>query len=255
MSFLKRNNRLFYTILLDSDICKIYFRLVSPKRTVVKEGLETIEIENAKVGIQNYMANNGICKNKDYICVLQTSYKQGLTNVMVDGFYTQYIDENIYSYANLDDIQNLKDNLGFKIDEFISPFKVLYFLMKNQEFKGASLFVLKFSSSAAFMVADESTIYFAKMINLADRFIDIIQNDPSVAMDDSDELFYRVISEFVKEYYSEHETFINSIFIYDIGSLGPETGYYIFTRIFIKTHIVPINLMDFINKINIKENY
>lgn len=255
MGFLKRNNRLFYTILLDSDICKIQFRELNSKRAVIKDGLESIEIENAKVGIQNYMATNGNCKEKDYICVLQTSYQQGLSDTAVDGFSVQYIDKDVYSYANSGEIEAIKDNLGFYINEFISPFKVLYFLFKNQEFKGASLFVLKFSSSAAFMVADENVIYFAKMINLTERFIEIIQNDPSVAMDDSDELFYRVISGFVSEYYESYETFINSIFIYDIGSLGPETGYYIFTRIFIKTHIVPINLMDFINKINIKENF
>lgn len=255
MGFLKRNNRLFYTILLDSDICKIYFRELDSRKAVIREGLETIAIEEAGLGVQTYISKNGICGSKDYLSVLQTSYQQGLTDSIVDGFNVQYIDKNIYSYASISDINAIKESLKIHINEFISPFKVLYFLFKNQEFKGVSLFILKFSSSAVFMVADENMIYIAKMINLAESFIEIIDADSSIDMSDSDELFYRVIRDFVNSFYDEHDTFINNIFIYDIGSLGPETGYYIFTRMFIKTNIVPINLMDFINKINIKENF
>ncbi|NLY04125.1 MAG: hypothetical protein GXZ15_04720 [Campylobacter sp.] len=255
MNFLRRNNRHFYTILLDNDLCKVYFRELNSQKSVVSEGIKTFKVDGKYSQIGEYIEQNASYGEKDYVCVFQTSHTQGLTDVMIDGFYVQYIDENIYSYANLSDIRQIEESAGVHINEFISPFKVLYFLHKNQNFEGVGLFVLKFSSLAVLMVADHGKIYSAKTVDLTKEFMNLINNDESIVLDDWDELFYRVIRDFIFDFYTQNESFINGIYIYDTGGLSPEIGYYIFTKIFIKTNIVPLNLMDFINKINIKENF
>ena len=72
---------------------------------------------------------------------------------------------------------------------------------------------------------------------------------------DDDELLYAVIREIIDEYYADDEAdFIDSIYIYG-DDVSSQSGYLIFTKLFINTKIVPINLIDFLNKIAIKENY
>ena len=103
---------------------------------------------------------------------------------------------------------------------------------------------MKFNTEIAVILADEKNVKLAKILQ--------IKNDTGDC--DEDELLYSVIREIIDEYYADDEAdFIDSIYIYGDDVIS-QSGYLIFTKLFINTKIVPINLIDFLNKIAIKEN-
>lgn len=253
MAFLKKNPRKFYTIFLDNNVCKIYFRELNSRRAVLEEGSKNIYIKN-----REYLDEiNEFIKDKEnsYICLLQTSLQQGLVGelgVDVSENIIQNIDKDVISYANLKDIEYIKGYLKFKIDEFISPFKILYFLYKNVEITSTSLLMLKFGSSMAVMVVNKNGILDATMIDLKEIYI-LFYNEGHIL--DNEELFFEALKQYIANFYKDNNDFIDKIYVYSNEGLGVEMGYYIFTKIFIRTEVPMLNLMDFVNKINIKEKF
>ena len=253
MSFLKKNIKKFYTILIDNNSCKIYFRNISPRRKVLEEETKNIYIKNKNFPdeIKKFIKD----EENSHICVLQTSKEQGLASqdcLDMSKYLLQSIDTDVISYANLKDINEIRNSFDFKVDEFISPFKVLYFLYKNSALTNTSLYVVKFNETMAIMVANKNRVIDTKMVDLSELYVKFYNDDLVL---NSEELFLEVLKRYVDEFYKNHDEFIDKIYIYSSDDLGVEMGYYIFTKIFIRTEVSTLNLMDFINKINIKENF
>ena len=165
MSILKKNDKKFYTLFIDGNSCKICFRNLSPKRVVLEEKNKEIEIKDDTCidEINDFIQKDG------YVCVLQSSLNQGLSKgeIIDDGLsLVNKIDGDIISFLDLGVVNGLRESFGFKIDEFISPFKVLYYLYKNSNLTTTSLFVLKFYDSLAVMVANEKSVLDGKMLDL-----------------------------------------------------------------------------------------
>ena len=256
MAFLKRNLRNFYTVFFDDGSCKIKFRELNSQKVILKEYFNTIRPKNGSL----FESVNETLKDtkkdkKSYVSVIDGSIKHSFlmeNNNDLDSFVTQKIDKNILAILDEDRLEIYKENLDLKDFEYISPFKVLYFLYKNSELDGTNLFVIKFHQTLAIMVANKDKVINAKMMSLEEAFEKTLLKGLDVDIN-SDEIFCGAIEDYLKQFYDSHDEFIEKIMIY--GSVGPEIGYYIFTKIFIKTEVGLENIIDFANKINIKENF
>ncbi|CZE47104.1 hypothetical protein [Campylobacter geochelonis] len=259
MSLFKKSPSMFYSIFLNNEVCKIYFRELSFQKTVVREAEEKISLKNTtdlseKISLFLRQTDN----KKGFVSVLLTSSNQGLLDDDVnldDDIVIQEIDDDVIAYCAKTDIEKTQEVVGVNVNEFMNAFKMLYFLYKNQDFKGTSMFVLKFDDNAAVIVANKDKIFFSKMLDFSAQLDELVKaKSVDFAVDDTDEILCQIFKQNIIKIYQDSDEFIENIYIYDEDSLSAEVGYYIFTRIFIKTSVVPINMIDLINKINIKEN-
>ena len=253
MGIFSKANRSFYSVILDGDECKFFFREIDNKRRVKNELLEyeqDVQNEYLDGKLATFMTKT---ENKSgHLSILDTNLEHHFITSLdnFDGDANEYEFENVASnfviYYKKSDVIKIDECFGITFDMHITPLKTLYFLYKNQECaKSSNLFVLKFNTKIAVILADEKNVKLAKNLQ--------IKNDAGDC--DDDELLYAVIREIIDEYYDDDEAdFIDSIYIYG-DDVSSQSGYLIFTKLFINTKIVPINLIDFLNKIAIKENY
>ena len=252
MGIFSKAIRSFYSVILDGDECKFFFREIDAKRRVKNELLEyeqDVQNEYLDGKLATFMTKT---ENKSgHLSILDTNLDHNfITNLdEFDGYTDEYEFENVASnfviYYKKADANKIDECFKITFNAHITPLKTLYFLYKNQECaKSSNLFVLKFNTQIAVILADEKNVKLAKNLQ--------IKNDNDVC--DEDELLHSVIREIIDEYYADDEAdFIDSIYIYG-DDVSSQSGYLIFTKLFINTKIVPINLIDFLNKIAIKEN-
>lgn len=256
MAFLKRNLRNFYTVFFDDGSCKIKFRNLNSQKVILKEYFNTVRPKDGDLfkSVNEYLKDAKKDK-KSYVSVIDGSLKHSLVMENSDDLkdkLTQKIDKNIIAILDEDKFQKYKENIETNEFEYISPFKVLYFLYKNCKLDGVNLFLIKFHQTLAVMVASKDKVIDAKMISLEKSYEKIILENLDIDIN-SDEIFCAAIEDYLKEFYEKHDDFIEKIMVY--GSVGPEIGYYIFTKVFIKAEVGMEDIIDFANKINIKENF
>ncbi|MSN95642.1 hypothetical protein F1B92_00250 [Campylobacter sp. FMV-PI01] len=249
MNFLKKTPKVFCSVLLDGKRCKIFIRKMGSKKSVVSEEFDEFLLEED----ENLQKLGKIAKDQSYISIMHTSANQGIEfkkdSINTDEYAFEEVDKKVFCYMDKTKIDDFAKSNNFVVNEYMSAFKILYFLSKNQNFKGTSLFVLRFNESAAFMIANEDRVFVTKMVEIYDEILNYLESDSNLS--DIDEFFCNILENFIKQFYENSNEFINEIYIYDEKS--SEVGYYIFTKIFIKTQIVPLNIVDFMNKINLKE--
>lgn len=256
MAFLKRNLRNFYTVFFDDGSCKIKFRNLNSQKVILKEYFNTVRPKDGDLfkSVNEYLKDAKKDK-KSYVSVIDGSLKHSLVMENSDDLkdkLTQKIDKNIIAILDENKFQKYKENIEVNEFEYISPFKVLYFLYKNCKLGGVNLFLIKFHQTLAIMVASKDKVIDAKMISLEKSYEKMILENLDLDIN-SDEIFCAAIEDYLKEFYEKHDDFIEKIMVY--GSVGPEIGYYIFTKVFIKTEVGMEDVIDFANKINIKENF
>lgn len=240
----------FLSVVLKDNICKFYYRKLSGKK-VVDEKVEKIDLktseEEASVILAKF-ANLGEKRLTTSFLIDSKEQKAILGEVEIrENFAYQEVDKGFTVELPQEIIEKMDEKFGIKFDSHTSLFKVLYFLMKNQHFGETAMFALKFSDKIAFIVGNQENVAYANIVSMKDYF--------EVDLGDEDEMFYEILKGEIDKFYTEHESdFINSIFIYNDGSLGNEIGYVIFSRIFVKTSLTFVDFVDFINKISIKES-
>ncbi|MBQ7271035.1 MAG: hypothetical protein IJR18_05055 [Campylobacter sp.] len=240
----------FLSVVLKDNICKFYYRKLSGKK-VVDEKVEKIDLKTSEEetsAILAKFANLGEKRLTTSFLIDSKEQKAILGEVEIkENFVYQEIDKGFTVELPQEIIEKTDEKFGIKFDSHTSLFKVLYFLMKNQHFGETAMFMLKFSDKIAFIVGNQEKVAYANIVSMKDHF--------EVDLGDEDEMFYEVLKGEIDKFYTEHESdFINSIFIYNDGSLGNEIGYVIFSRIFVKTSLTFVDFVDFINKISIKES-
>ncbi|PSM52303.1 hypothetical protein CBLAS_0302 [Campylobacter blaseri] len=251
--------KMFYSVCVDNNVFEIFFREFDKKNTLKQEFNEKDILVNKEhvEKINFFLKSTG--SKKSFLSFMHTSLNQGLVDDAIyndKDFIMQEIDKDVISYSLKSEIEDIKNLYNVEYIEYINPFKVLYFLMKNENFKGTSLFILKFSQSAAVMVANSEKVIFSKMINFIDEGFDAFKKDPdSFSLEDDDEIFVSILQNFLNKFYETNSSFVDEIFVYDTCSSNRELGYYIFTKLFIKTNVFPLDIVEYINKINIKEHF
>ena len=253
MGLFSKNKKIFYTILLDREICKFFFREIDNKRRVVSELFEFSHYNDLEALDGKFAAFITKAQNKQGICsILDTGIKHKFIATMddfegeKDDFIFENIGKNFIIYYKKSDIGWLISKFGVKFDEHILPLKMLYFLLKNQEYSGATnAFVLKFKKSAAVIICEKDNVKMAEVLDYRDLGGDF----------DDDDIFYEILKLCIDKYYaSENADFIDTVYIYGDDDIGNELGYLIFTKLYITTKVIPINFIDFINKMAIKSN-
>lgn len=260
--FFNKLFKTFYSVVLDNRSCKFYFREVASNKNILSENSQTIIYENNDKIANSFAKFMENTSKEPITSTIICSTNQGAifpTQNLIeedDNFIYEIINEKFKVYYSKQESIEINTKFNTNFDQFMSAFKVLYFLFKNQNFSGKALFVLKFEETAAFMVADESGVCYTRIVDIADALTLIAQNPDSdeVEMDDMGEIFYAILQSEIKRFYeSANSDFIEQIFIYDNDTLGAEIGYLIYTRLHIKTELIPVDLAEYINKISIKE--
>ena len=240
----------FLSVVLKDNICKFYYRKLSGKK-VVDEKVEKVDLKTSEEEVSVSLAkfsDLGEKKLTTSILIDSKEQKAILGEIEIkENFAYQEIDKGFTIELPQEIIEKTDEKFGIKFDSHTSLFKVLYFLMKNQQFAETAMFALKFDDKIAFIVGNQEKVSYANIVSLKDQF--------EVDLGDEDEMFFEILKGEIDKFYTEHESdFINSIFIYNDGSLGNEIGYVIFSRIFVKTSLTFVDFADFINKISIKES-
>ena len=240
----------FLSVVVRDNIGKFYYRKFKSKK-VIDEKVDKIDLSQSEEEPAVCLAKFTDLSEKRLttsILIDDKSQRAILGEVVIrEKFAYQDVDKDFTVELAQEVIEKIDEKFGVKFDAHISLFKVLYFLMKNQHFGETAMYALKFSDKIAFIVGNQEKVSYANIVSLKDQF--------EVDLGDEDEMFFEILKGEIDKFYTEHESdFINSIFIYNDGSLGNEIGYVIFSRIFVKTSLTFVDFADFINKISIKES-
>lgn len=253
MGLFSKNKKIFYTILLDREICKFFFREIDNKRRVVNELFEFSNCNEIDALDGKFASFITKTENKQGSCsILDTDIKHNFIATLddfegeKDDFIFENIDKNFIIYYKKNDIKWLISKFGVEFDEYILPLKMLYFLLKNQECNGATnAFVLKFQKSATVIICEKNNVKIAEVLDYRDLGGNF----------DDDDIFYEILKLCIDKYYiNENADFIDTIYIYGDEDIGNELGYLIFTKLYITTKVIPLNFIDFINKMAIKSS-
>ena len=240
----------FLSVVLKGNIGNFYYRKFKSKK-IIDEKTDKIDLSQSEDEPAVCLSKFTDLKEKRLktgIFIDDISQRVILGEVVLrENFVYQEVDKGFTVELPKEIIEQVDEKFGIKFDAHISLFKVLYFLMKNQHCAETAMYALKFDDKIAFIVGNQERVNFADIISLKDLF--------EIDLGDDDEMFFEILKVEIDKFYTEHATdFINNIFIYNDGSLGNELGYVIFSRIFVKTNLVPTDFVDFINKILIKES-
>lgn len=265
MGLFSPNIRAFCSVIFENNICNFYFRHMSNKK-VLKEDHKKI-LDNSCIEISDELAL--FLEDKEaqepIFSIMLPGLSQGIVSSQDEleqkelnpqDFDLEFLDKDVFIYTNKLQKEELSQKFGVNFSYEISIFKILYFLLKNQEFENNSMFVLKTDENIAIIVADKNGLYYSNIVSITDEFLNLsLKEDANldITIDDIDEVFFIILKNEIEKFYaSENANFINNIFIYNNGSLNNEAGYVIYTRLLIRTSLVPVFLPDYINKISIK---
>jgi len=254
MGLFKKAEKVFYSVILKSDSCKFLFREIDSKRRVKSQMYEREQYESEEDLREKFAA-----------FLERNDNKPGVTSILINDIEQNYItdmsefegDESEFVFENVAKdfivyypkscVQAKNDAFGREFDSYISALKMLYYLHKNENCSDfLNLFVIKFSTLAVFMFADKNGVKFAKLWQI-----------PPLSTDDDELQFCDKLLAEVKLYYamSEGSECIDSIYIYHDNILSNESSYVFFTKLYITINTVNLDIIDFMNKMSIKENF
>lgn len=260
MALFGSKKNVFCTLLLNGGSCKIIVRQIASKNRVAKSAKTTINFAskdelNEKLGEIMSKFNT----KKSYICALMSSAKQCLSEELSSqkDYIVEAVNDDYAVCVPKNDAEWIRSAINLNIDECMSALKLMYFLIKNQEFKGTCMFVLKFKDSVCVAFANDSSVLSASMYDYEKECIKIATKaSNSASFSDSEEFFYELVKDKLSIFYSgQNSDFVSKIFLYDASGVDRNMSYYFFKNLLIQTELVPIDILDFANKINIKENY
>lgn len=250
MWFLDSKKNSFLSIILDNGLCKYYIRNLGNKNKVLSQKTGFFEFENVDTINEKIMQEiHNIQNKKLFTCILHTDINQYANQKENDKCYTKSVDKDFTVMINKDIIDNYE--FKFKVDEHMSALKLLYFLIKNEAFDKTSMFMLKFNKTSVVSFATKDSVFSAYMLNYENMAINL----RNAGVEDSEEILCQIIKEQLYNFYqNESCDFVQNIFLYDINSKESNESYYIFKNLSIRTESVPTDILDFLNRINIKEN-
>lgn len=241
----------FLGVAKSADACEFFYRKLGFGKRILDEKSDRFPIAQEN-DLATSLAGFADLSDKNLIsCVLIDDENQRVH------FNEDYMIKENSIYQKVDDsfivefprasAQAADETFGIEFSSHASLFKILYFLLKNQsDFENMAMFALKFNNRACFVVANQERVLYADIMR--------IDEEMQAAMSDTDELFYELLNFQIETFYkSENSEFLTNVFIYSDGTLSNEIGYVIFTRIFIKTNLINLNLADYINKIAMLE--
>ena len=241
----------FLGVAKSADACEFFYRKLGFGKRILDEKSDRFPIAQEN-DLATSLAGFADLSDKNLIsCVLIDDENQRVH------FSEDYMIKENSIYQKVDDsfivefprasAQVADETFGIEFNSHASLFKILYFLLKNQsDFENMAMFALKFNNRACFVVANQERVLYADIMR--------IDEEMQAAMSDTDELFYELLNFQIETFYkSENSEFLTNVFIYSDGTLSNEIGYVIFTRIFIKTNLINLNVADYINKIAMLE--
>nr|WP_314071689.1 hypothetical protein [uncultured Campylobacter sp.] len=241
----------FLSVAKSAGACEFFYRKLGFGRRIVDERSDSFPI-SPENDLATSLAGFADLGEKNLIsCVLIDDERQRVH------FSEDYAPKDSCIYQKVDDsfivefprssAQAADEAFGTSFGSHTSLFKILYFLLKNQnDFENMAMFALKFNNRACFVVANQERVLYADMVR--------IDEEMQAAMNDADELFYELLNFQIETFYkTENSEFLTNVFIYSDGTLSNEIGYVIFTRIYIKTNLKNLNFADYINKIAMLE--
>ena len=262
MGFFRVKKSLFCSVILEADYYKICLREMGSKNRVLSEILKTQAIDDPRniATVLDELLKEYEDK-KIFLCVLMGEATQGVvkgSEVSDEECKIVTVNSDFLVYNRKDEVESI-DSLfePYKIDEHLNALKLLYFFYKNEKFQQNALFILRLEHSIAVMFADENEVFDAYMVDFVqERLNAIVTNPNDLALDDEDEVFYQTIKKQIENFYKkEGSKFVQNIFIYDADARNDANmSYYIFKNLLIKTQVAPIKVVDFMNRVNIKEN-
>ena len=241
----------FLSVAKSAGACEFFYRKLGFGRRIVDERSDRFLI-SPENDLATSLAGFADLSEKNLIsCVLIDDERQRVH------FSEDYTPKDSCIYQKVDDsfivefprssTQAADEAFGTSFGSHTSLFKILYFLLKNQnDFENMAMFALKFNNRACFVVANQERVLYADMVR--------IDEEMQAAMNDADELFYELLNFQIETFYkTENSEFLTNVFIYSDGTLSNEIGYVIFTRIYIKTNLKNLNFADYTNKIAMLE--
>ncbi|WP_297882724.1 hypothetical protein [uncultured Campylobacter sp.] len=241
----------FLGVAKSADACEFFYRKLGFGKRILDEKSDRFPIAQEN-DLATSLAGFADLSDKNLIsCVLIDDENQRVH------FNEDYMIKENSIYQKVDDsfivefprasAQAVDETFGIEFSSHTSLFKILYFLLKNQnDFENMAMFALKFNNRACFVVANQERVLYADMVR--------IDEEMQAAMNDADELFYELLNFQIETFYkTENSEFLTNVFIYSDGTLSNEIGYVIFTRIYIKTNLKNLNFADYINKIAMLE--
>ncbi|MCI6989570.1 MAG: hypothetical protein MR902_08485 [Campylobacter sp.] len=260
MALFGSKKNVFCTLLLRGSSCKVIVRQIASKNRVTKSVKTTINFAskdelNERLGEIMSKFN----AKKRYICALMSSPNQHLSEELSTqkDYIVEAVSDEYAVCVPKSEAAWIRGVISLNIDECMSALKLMYFLIKNQEFKGTCMFVIKFKDSVCVAYANDSSVLSVSMYDYEKECIKIATKaSNSASFSDSEEFFYELVKDKLSIFYSgQNSDFIDKIFIYDASGVDKNMSYYFFKNLLIQTELVPIDILDFANKINIKENY
>lgn len=246
------SSKSFLSVVLSQNLCEFYYLKINSNKQIVSEKFDKFSLnsdENFKEILSNFTdlkeknLNTAILVNDDNETPII-----GENSEKMEHFFYQEIDKNFTSKFKRESYAQIENDLGLNFHAHTGIFKTLYFLYKNQKTMLTSMFVLKFDNKVAVLFADRYNVFYANLVKCSD-------NRFALENGEADEAFYDLLKDEIANFYkSQNSDFIDNIYIYNDGSLSNEIGYVIFTRIFVKTSIVPVELAKYIAKIALKES-
>ncbi|WP_297944950.1 hypothetical protein [uncultured Campylobacter sp.] len=241
----------FLGVAKSADACEFFYRKLGFGKRILDEKSDRFSIAQEN-DLAASLAGFADLSDKNLIsCVLiddenQRVYFNEDYMIKENSIYQKVDDSFIVEFPRAS-AQAADETFGIEFSSHASLFKILYFLLKNQsDFENMAMFALKFNNRACFVVANQERVLYADIMR--------IDEEMQAAMSDTDELFYELLNFQIETFYkSENSEFLTNVFIYSDGTLSNEIGYVIFTRIFIKTNLINLNLADYINKIAMLE--
>ena len=241
----------FLGVAKSADACEFFYRKLGFGKRILDEKSDRFPIAQEN-DLATSLAGFADLSDKNLIsCVLiddenQRVYFNEDYMIKENSIYQKVDDSFIVEFPRAS-AQAVDETFGIEFSSHTSLFKILYFLLKNQnDFENMAMFALKFNNRACFVVANQERVLYADMVR--------IDEEMQAAMNDADELFYELLNFQIETFYkTENSEFLTNVFIYSDGTLSNEIGYVIFTRIYIKTNLKNLNFADYINKIAMLE--
>lgn len=242
----------FFSITLKDSSCVLFYRKLAANKKILDEKIEKFsyadESELKKV-FNSFVAlsdkntiTSALITDKNQAVILSDEYEKN------DELIYQRVNKNFVVSYKKRDVSEIFE-LGF--DYEITLYKALYYMYKNQNFEGTSMFILKFDDLALVIAGDKKGITFAKSHRLGGAMLGSLK----LSSNDNEGVFIEAVRGLIDDYYSACESdFLENLYIYNDGSLSSGIGYVIFTKLLVKTELINVDLTDFINKISIKES-